>query len=101
MVMRLVDHVAQGPLWHLHGFLRGLAVTNQEHLIGVLGLDPTVYEDTTVSLTPDSSFTTAAYSPRAAHHTQQKQHFYRCVDSGERKEIPMRYLPGMSFCCGL
>ena len=94
MVMRLVDHVEQGPLWRLHGFLRGLAVTNQEYMIGVLGLDQAVYEDPP---TPDFPPPSISASPQGLNVTQ-KQHFRRS-DSDEMLPFPVAPLPGMSILC--
>ena len=42
-VERLLDHLERGPTWRFHALLRVCALTNQEHVVHMLGFDPEVY----------------------------------------------------------
>ena len=44
-VDRLLEHLERGPTWRFHAFLRACALTDQEHIINILGFDPNVYVD--------------------------------------------------------
>ena len=57
MMHRLVDHLDQGPVWKLHGFFRGLALTDQDHILKLLGVDPSLYRDSLTASQPPPTAT--------------------------------------------
>ena len=42
-VDHLLNHLMHGPTWRFHALLRACALTNQEHVVRMLGFDPDVY----------------------------------------------------------
>ena len=42
---RLLCHIQRGPTWQFHALLRSCYLTDQEHVITMLGFDPKVYSE--------------------------------------------------------
>ena len=42
-VERLLTHFEKSPTWKFHGLMRACALTDQQHIIPLFGLDPDIY----------------------------------------------------------
>ena len=84
MVENLLDYLEKNPTWKLHGFLRACHVTNQNHVISLLGLEPLVYDQELTSIKDN------------CNQHGQKVHFYKGQGTGKLVQIPRNAVQGNS-----